>query len=107
MRAIEVSQGADGSSNIARMDIYKNPFNASLGVALAQGSNLSYTVQHTFYTPTDVTDDWSTADWYDHEFMFGQTTESDGNYAFPVSGIRITVASWSAGTATLTITQAG
>jgi len=37
----------------------------------------------------------------------GETTNQDGNYAFPVRAIRLNVTAWTSGTATLTVIQAG
>lgn len=40
-----------------------------------------------------------------HEFLASKTAADDGNYAYPVAAIRLTLNAWSAGQATLLITQ--
>jgi len=42
-----------------------------------------------------------------HEFLTAATTSDDGNYAFPVTAIRLNVSTWTAGKATLYIVQGG
>ena len=44
--------------------------------------------------------------WFPHPTVFELAVNSDGNYAFPVAGVRLTVNS-GGGTATLTLIQAG
>jgi hypothetical protein len=42
---------------------------------------------------------------FPHDFMAGLTARADGNYAFPVMAIRLHVTAWTAGSATLELTQ--
>ena len=72
----------------------RNPFNIGFGVVVS--GTVTYTVEHSF----------NGVDFFDHEFVVAQTSDADGNYAFPVSTIRINVTAGS-GTATLTSIQAG
>lgn len=80
------------------------PFAIGFGVAVAAGSTLTYSVEHTFVdllggvTPV-------AAEIYPHATVAAQTTSKDGNYAFPVTGIRLTVTAYTSGSATLTILQ--
>jgi hypothetical protein len=39
--------------------------------------------------------------------MVSKTTSFDGNYAYPVTAIRLNVTVWVSGTATMTAVQAG
>ena len=75
------------------------PFNVGFGVILT--GVVDYTVQHTFDDPAT-----GFTTWFDHPTVAAQTTNQDGNYAFPVTGVRLTVNS-GGGTATLKLVQAG
>ena len=100
-----------GLSTTAGFDVFVtdqtvSPFNLGLG---ATSSGNTYTVEHTFNdlgpTSTRVA---TGATWFSHSTMAAQSTNSNGNYAFPVSAIRLNVtAGSSTGTTTLTILSAG
>ena len=94
MRPQTLSQTGAGSTNGIVTDHYISPFNIGFGVVVS--GTVNYTVQHTF----DGTN------WFNHPDVVGQASNADGNYAFPVLLIRLTVNSGS-GTATLTAIQAG
>ena len=94
MRPQTQSQTGAGSTNGIVTDYYISPFNIGFGVVVS--GTVNYTVQHTF----DGTN------WFNHPDVQGLAASQDGNYAFPVVQIRLTVNSGS-GTATLTAIQAG
>ena len=81
--------------------------NISVSVALSAGAVLTYTVEHTFDDPLKEGFDPATAVWFPNATLAAQTANGDGNYAFPVTAIRLNVTSYTSGTATLTIIQAG
>ena len=62
---------------------------------------VNYTVQHAF-------DDVISAStvWFNHPDVISLTANQDGNYAFPVRWVRLTVNSGT-GSATMTLIQAG
>ena len=68
-------------------------FNVGFGAVVS--GTVSYTIQHTF----------NGVDFFDHEFVAAQVASQDGNYAFPVAGIRISIASGT-GSVVLTTIQA-
>ena len=68
-------------------------FNVGFGAVVS--GTVTYTIQHTF----------NGVDFFDHEFVAAQTTNQDGNYAFPVASIRINQTA-GAGSVTLTAIQA-
>jgi hypothetical protein len=103
MRPTSISVGSAASSAWIPVDHRKNPFNIGFGVTIGAGV-LTYKVQHTF---DDVQDAAVTPVAFDHPDVSGETTNQDGNYAFPVRAIRLTVTAFTSGTATLTIVQAG
>ena len=82
------------------MNLDSTPFNVGFGVTIS--GTPTYTVQHTFDNP------WTTTSpvWFDHPTVAAETTNQDGNYAFPVAAIKVVVTSGT-GTATLTLIQAG
>ena len=100
MKQVVVSQTGSGNSAAIGTDLYISPFNVGFGVVVS--STVDYTVEHTFdnvLTTTNPT-------WFPHSTIDGLAINADGNYAFPVAGIRLTVNS-GGGTATLTVIQAG
>ena len=101
MRPITQSQTGAGSTTAVPMDHYISPFNVGFGVVVS--GVVTYTVQHTF---DNVFDTSVTPTWFNHPVIAAQTTNQDGNYAFPVTAIRLTVTA-GAGTATITMVQAG
>lgn len=94
MRPVTLAQTGTGSTNGYVADSYISPFNVGFGVVVS--GTVNYTVQHTFDGNT----------WFPHPTIASQTTNQDGNYAFPVLQVRLTVNS-GGGTATLTLIQAG
>lgn len=99
MKLQTVSKTGVGSSNALVMNTNVTPFNVGFGVIVS--GTVDYTVQHTFDDPAVG---FST--WFSHPTIAGETTNQDGNYAFPVTGIKVLVNSGS-GTATLKLVQAG
>lgn len=99
MKLQTVSQTGAGSTSALVMNTNTNPFNVGFGVIVS--GTVNYTVQHTFDDPAVG---FST--WFNHPTIANQATNQDGNYAFPVTGIRLTVNS-GGGTATLKLVQAG
>lgn len=93
MRPITVTQATVAASAPIGMDREQAPFAVGFGV-IASGT-VTYTVQHTF---DDV-------NWFNHGTVVNATTSLDGNYAFPVSAIRLNVTAGT-GSATITILQA-
>jgi len=107
MRPVRLTVSSQAASAICPMDQYISPFNVGLSVNLSSGATLTYTVQHTFDDVFSPTFDASTAKWFDHSSLAAKTASSDGNYAYPVSAIRLNVSAYTSGTATLNILQAG
>lgn len=99
MKQQTVSQTGVGSSNNIVVNTNISPVNIGFGVLVS--GTVTYTVQHTFDDPAVG---FST--WFSHPTVASQTTNQDGNYAFPVTGIKLLVTAGS-GTATLKLIQAG
>lgn len=99
MKLQTVSKTGVGSSSAIVMNTNVSPFNVGFGVIVS--GTVDYTVQHTFDDPAVG---FST--WFSHPTVAGETTNQDGNYAFPVTGIKVLVNSGT-GSATLKLVQAG
>jgi hypothetical protein len=99
MRVQTVSKTGVGSSSSLVMNTNISPFNVGFGVVVS--GTVNYTVQHTFDDPSV-----GFTTWYSHPTIASQTANADGNYAFPVTGIKVLVNSGS-GSATLNLIQAG
>lgn len=107
MRPINVTVSSQTTSAVIPLDTYQDPFNVGVGVKLSAGASLTYTVQHTFDNVQAKDFDPSTATWYSNSSLVTKTASADGNYAFPVTAIRLNVTIWASGTATMTVIQAG
>lgn len=99
MKVQSVSKTGVGSSSALVMNTNVSPFNVGFGVVVT--GTVNYTVQHTFDDPAVG---FST--WFSHPTVASLAANADGNYAFPVTGIKVLVNSGS-GTATLNLIQAG
>lgn len=99
MRPQVVTLSSVATSAPIPMDALQVPFNVGFAVVLTGVA--TYTVEHTFddvlggVTPT----------WFPNSVVAAQTTNKDGNYAFPVRAIRLNVTAWTSGNVTLTIVQ--
>lgn len=99
MRPQVITKTGTGSTAWIPLDYTQSPFNIGFGVTVT--GTVNYTVEHTF---DDVQDSTITPIAFSHSTAANQTTNQDGNYAFPVRAVRVTVNSGS-GTAKLTILQ--
>jgi len=104
MRPMTISVTGVANSVVAPMNINTSPFNVGFGVTVT--GTINFTVQHTFDNVWSSTFDPATANWFDHPSVAAKAVNQDGNYAFPVSAIRIK-GNTGTGTATLTLLQAG
>ena len=99
MKVQIISKTGAGSSDALVMNTNQTPFNVGFGVVV--DSTVDYTVQHTFDDPAV-----GFTTWFDHPTVFELSDNADGNYAFPVTGIKILVNS-GGGSATMNLVQAG
>lgn len=97
---VKVGTNGVGSSRIVQPDRQRNPF--AIGIGCAVSGTINFTMQHTFDDLGDGTD----LTWHDHDDIAAASAATDGNYAFPVRGIRVKINSGT-GTVTTTLIQAG
>jgi hypothetical protein len=102
MRPISVTVSGVGSSVAIPTDYYANPFN--IGFAVVISGTVDYTVEHTF---DNIQDPNATITWFPHPTVFNELANQDGNYAFPVTAVRLTNNAGTTGSATFTVIQAG
>lgn len=98
MRPQTVTVSGVGTSAWIPLNTKQTPFNVGFGCVI--NGTATYTVQHTF----DNVLAGETATSFDNSTVAAETTNMDGNYAFPVSAIRLNVTA-STGSVTLTILQ--
>lgn len=99
MKQQTVSQTDVGSSDVIVVNTNVTPVNIGFGVVVT--GTVTYTVQHTFDDPAV-----GFTTWFSHPTVLDETTNQDGNYAFPVTGIKLLVTAGD-GTAELKLIQAG
>jgi hypothetical protein len=99
MRAQSISKTGTGSSSALVMNTNISPFNVGFGVTVS--GNVTYSVQHTFDDPGV-----GFSNWFSHPTIASKTDAQDGNFAFPVTGIKLLVSSGN-GTATMSVLQSG
>lgn len=102
MRPTSVTQTNSGSTAWIPVDWRSNPFNLSFACVVDSGSP-TYKVEHTF---DNVMDPAVTPTAFTHEFITASTASDDGNYAFPIRGMRLTISSGT-GVVTMTVLQPG
>lgn len=107
MRPVSGTLSAAGAGPVYITNPYETPFSVGIGVVVAGGSTLTYSVQHTFDDPFAAGFNPATATWFTHATLTGQTASADGNYAFPVRAIRVNITAYTAGSVTWTFVQAG
>lgn len=99
MRPQVITQSGTGSTAWIPLDYKQNPFNIGLGIVV--NGTITYDIEHTF---DDVFDTTITPVAFKHSSLTAQTTNKDGNYAFPVRAIRVNNTAGT-GSTTLTILQ--
>jgi len=94
-----VEQTGVGTSGWIPLNHLQPDFKVSLFVEVT--GTVTYTVQH---TPDNVLATGVSATAFDHDYLNGFTVSDDGNYAYPIRGVRINVTAGT-GTATLKVLQ--
>ena len=99
MKVQTVSKTGVGSSSALVMNTNCTPFNVGFGVVVS--GTVTYSVQHTFDDPAI-----GFTTWFSHPTIAGKSNNQDGNYAFPVTGVKLLVTAGE-GSATMNLIQAG
>jgi hypothetical protein len=109
---VKVGTNGVGSSKWILLDHFKTPFAIGLGCDVT--GTVNYTVQHTFDNPHPhassgniaVPASYTLPTPFNHSSLAAQTTDADGNYAFPVQATRLLINSGT-GSVLFTVSQAG
>lgn len=109
MKPVTLQITGETNSQVVPLNHYVTPFNLGFGVSVSGSGSCTYTVQHTFDDVWSNSFSPSTATWFNHPSFTAvtSTTSADGNYAFPVTGIRIIGNSGNTYTVTMKLVQAG
>lgn len=95
--------GASAQQSAAIPLNWRDPnFKVSIGID-TDGSTTTATVQHTFDDPFDV----DSATWFDHSDLAAKTAKDDGNYAYPVTAVRLSIGATGTDTWTMWVVQGG
>lgn len=100
---VSASAAGNSHSSIFVPDRHLNPFNVGFGAVIA--TTAKYTLQHTFNDPLSTSAGGLT--WFPHEFLTAASANADGNYSFPVGGIRVEISAANEGGVSVTFIQAG
>lgn len=104
-RPFRVTASASGSPGYWVPDLDRDPFNIGIGVTV--NGTLTYNIEYTFDDTSSPTFNPATATWTPLSTLTGKTATADSNIAYPVTGIRINVTSYTSGSAVATFIQAG
>lgn len=105
MRAQQVSLASVTTSSKLPMDNTQAAFAVGFGVVFTGTATAK--VQFTFDDPDDSQNPVAVGSetWFDHPIVAGVTTNTAGNFAFPVKAIRLNVTAFTNGTVTLRVLQ--
>lgn len=107
MRPVRQTVATTGVSDPIVTDHYIGPFNVGFGVE-ATATTVTYKVQHTFDDVLEAGYNPATGLWFDNDLGEISSGSSDGNYAFPVTAIRVNVSANTSGNpVNFTVVQAG
>lgn len=101
MRRKNITVTATGPSQWIPLDYRQAPFNVSVSAKITSGT-ATYTVEHTF---DDVLGSPGPYTAFPHVNLAAQTTNKDGNYAFPVTAVRINVTAGTSPVVDFTVIQ--
>ena len=101
---IKLTQTGTGSTTVHVPDTFRDPFNIGIGCVLT--GTATYSIEHTFEDVLSPTFNASSATWFKNSGISSKSANQDGNYAYPVNGIRLTIES-GAGSVTAYHLQAG
>ena len=105
-RAELVVSTVSTTSDPWRTNLHVTPFNIGLGGVVVSGTP-TYRVEHTFDDVYADNFNPATAAWFSHASLVSVVNaNADGNYAFPITGIRLRLLSGT-GEVRLSILQAG
>jgi hypothetical protein len=106
MRPVRKTVTTTGPIAAIPLDFEATPYDIGIGVVIPAGSSATYTVEHTFDDVFANNFNPTTATWLPHATLSGRTTTADGNYAYPITAVRLNVAAVT-GQVVFNVLQAG
>lgn len=100
MRPIINTVSSATTGNAIPLDVRSSNFQVGFGCVVT--GTLTYKVQHTF---DDIQDPSVTPTWFDHPDVTSKTANADGNYAFPISALRLNVTAYTSGSVTISVLE--
>lgn len=104
MRPKTVTVSSQTSSNVIPLDWRATPFSVGLMCTVPSGT-LTYKVEMTSDDIYASGFSAGSAAWQDHAVITGKTASSNGNIAYPVRAIRLTVTAYTSGSVSMTVIQ--
>jgi hypothetical protein len=101
MRPSRIEVSGVANSPWIPVDYKQAPFNLSIGCVIVSGTG-TYTVEHTF---DDIFDTTVTPVAFPNSGITAQVANRDGNYAFPVRAVRLSVTAGTSPVVAMTILQ--
>lgn len=101
MRTQTLTKTGTGTTDWLVVDPKANPFNVGFGCAVT--GTATYSIEHTF---DDVNATGASPTVFTHSDVAAKTANTDGNYAFPISAMRLNITSGT-GTVVVKVIQAG
>lgn len=102
-----VSMSKAGTSSIVSIDMTNQPYFVAapayvLGLVctVSAGGNLTYTVQVTADPIPSASGNWNS-----HDVLVSQTASANSNIAYPVTGLRLNVTSYTSGSVNLGVAK--
>ena len=105
MQSIILTRAAAGSSPVAALSYFTNPFNVGLGAVL--DGTATFTVEYSYEDPTDAGYVAANAVWFPVTGLSAVSASTSVSFTIPCRAVRVTLAEASTGSVTLYIQQAG
>jgi hypothetical protein len=105
MQSITLTRAAAGSSPVAAVSYFTNPFNVGLGAVL--DGTATFTVEYSFEDPMNDGYVAANATWFPVTGLSAVSASTSVALTIPCRAIRLTLAEASTGSVTLYIQQAG
>lgn len=103
---VKVGTNTSAATPFLLLDLTRTNFQVSMAVELSSGASLNYTVQHTFTADPNRSQSPVVFD-NDDSALVSATANKAGNYIVPVVGVRVKLNTFTSGTLTLKVIQAG
>lgn len=101
MRPKKITVTGVATSPWIPVDYKQDPFSVGLGCVVVSGT-ATYSVEHTF---DDVFDSTVVPVAFQNSGITAQTTNKDGNYAFPIRAVRLNVTAGTSPVVSMTLIQ--